>query len=197
MRYPQVRVIIADWLGKGVPWAGIKQLHLARRSGVSRDTIYRILRCTTDAEDETLRKLSTALAWPLPELSTTMQKPLQRQDGSETCEGPGTPDADSPPQTGDIVRAEIADHMRLGETPPWSKILEWVERVEQRPPAGGRPAICPADTASMDQARTGPSHEPRLWARWPPGLAWKQPGLPTDWVRVLDQHPEGSQALSG
>ena len=38
---------------------------------------------------------------------------------------------------------------------------------------------------------------PQRWARCPPGLAWKRPGLPTDWVRVLDRHPEGVQGLSG
>jgi hypothetical protein len=35
------------------------------------------------------------------------------------------------------------------------------------------------------------------WARCPPGLLWKRPGLPTDWVPVLDQHPEGIAALPG
>jgi hypothetical protein len=28
------------------------------------------------------------------------------------------------------------------------------------------------------------------WARVPPGLAWKRPGLPRDWVRALDRHPD-------
>jgi hypothetical protein len=31
----------------------------------------------------------------------------------------------------------------------------------------------------------------------PPGKAWQRPGLPTEWTRVLDQHPEGSKALPG
>jgi hypothetical protein len=35
------------------------------------------------------------------------------------------------------------------------------------------------------------------WARVPPGLAWKRPGLPTQWVRVLERHPEGTKALPG
>ena len=35
------------------------------------------------------------------------------------------------------------------------------------------------------------------WAPCPPGLAWKRPGLPTDWVRVLERHPEGVAALPG
>jgi hypothetical protein len=39
------------------------------------------------------------------------------------------------------------------------------------------------------------STEPQRWARVPPGLAWKRPGLPTDWVRVLDRHPEGIATL--
>jgi hypothetical protein len=33
------------------------------------------------------------------------------------------------------------------------------------------------------------------WARVPPALAWKRPGIPRDWVRVLKDHPEGSRAL--
>ncbi len=31
----------------------------------------------------------------------------------------------------------------------------------------------------------------------PPALAWKRPGLPTRWVRVLERHPEGDEALPG
>lgn len=33
------------------------------------------------------------------------------------------------------------------------------------------------------------------WARVRPALAWKRPGLPTDWVLVLEQHRERSEAL--
>ena len=35
------------------------------------------------------------------------------------------------------------------------------------------------------------------WARVPPGLAWKRPGLPTYWVPVLEHHPEGVEKLPG
>ena len=35
------------------------------------------------------------------------------------------------------------------------------------------------------------------WARVPPHIAWKHPGLPTDWVRVLQSHPEGVPAEPG
>jgi hypothetical protein len=41
------------------------------------------------------------------------------------------------------------------------------------------------------------SQQPQRWARCPPRLAWKRPGLPTDWVRVLKRHPEGAKGLSG
>ena len=41
------------------------------------------------------------------------------------------------------------------------------------------------------------STEPQRWARVPPGLAWKRPGLPSDWVRVLERHPDGVPALAG
>jgi hypothetical protein len=41
------------------------------------------------------------------------------------------------------------------------------------------------------------STHPQRWARCPPGLAWKRPGLPTKWMRVLDQHQEGFVALPG
>ena len=27
------------------------------------------------------------------------------------------------------------------------------------------------------------------WARCPPWLAWKHPGVPTAWTRVLERHP--------
>jgi hypothetical protein len=35
-----------------------------------------------------------------------------------------------------------------------------------------------------------PSTHPQRWAQVPPGEAWKHPGLPTYWVRVLERHPE-------
>jgi len=34
-----------------------------------------------------------------------------------------------------------------------------------------------------------PSNDPQRWARVPPGKAWKWPGLPTEWTRVLERHP--------
>jgi hypothetical protein len=34
------------------------------------------------------------------------------------------------------------------------------------------------------------STERQHWARVPPGLAWKRPGLWREWVPVLERHPE-------
>jgi hypothetical protein len=34
------------------------------------------------------------------------------------------------------------------------------------------------------------STDPQRWARVPPVLAWKRPGLPTEWTRVLERNPE-------
>ena len=42
-----------------------------------------------------------------------------------------------------------------------------------------------------------PSTQPQRWARVPPGLAWKRPGLPREWTRVLERHPEGVANLPG
>jgi hypothetical protein len=35
------------------------------------------------------------------------------------------------------------------------------------------------------------------WARVQPLLAWKRPGLPKEWVRVLELHPDGVRAEPG
>jgi hypothetical protein len=40
-----------------------------------------------------------------------------------------------------------------------------------------------------------PSTPHQRWARVRLGLAWKHPGLPRDWVRVLERHPEGIKTL--
>ena len=32
--------------------------------------------------------------------------------------------------------------------------------------------------------------DPHRWAWVPPALAWKRPGLPTTWTRVLDRNRE-------
>jgi hypothetical protein len=40
------------------------------------------------------------------------------------------------------------------------------------------------------------SQQPQRWARCPPALAWKRPGLPTEWVRVLkfrDESPSNGR----
>jgi hypothetical protein len=34
------------------------------------------------------------------------------------------------------------------------------------------------------------STDPQRWARVPPAIACKRPGLPTDWTRVLERNPE-------
>jgi hypothetical protein len=33
------------------------------------------------------------------------------------------------------------------------------------------------------------STNPQRWARVPPHLAWKHPGLPTEWTRVIEEMP--------
>ena len=38
---------------------------------------------------------------------------------------------------------------------------------------------------------------PQRWARGLQHLLWKRPGLPRDWVPVLERHPEGVQGLPG
>jgi hypothetical protein len=45
------------------------------------------------------------------------------------------------------------------------------------------------DFSFMSDNSEPPSTQPQRWARVPPGLAWKRPGLPTDWVPVLERHP--------
>jgi hypothetical protein len=34
------------------------------------------------------------------------------------------------------------------------------------------------------------SPERQSWARVPPGMAWRRPGLPTEWVPVLQRNDE-------
>ena len=41
------------------------------------------------------------------------------------------------------------------------------------------------------------STDRQRWARVRRALAWKHPGLPTTWTRVLDSHPEGAVAEPG
>ena len=41
------------------------------------------------------------------------------------------------------------------------------------------------------------STDRQRWARVRPGLAWKRPWLPTEWVRVLELHPDGAKTLPG
>ena len=41
------------------------------------------------------------------------------------------------------------------------------------------------------------SPTPQRWARGLQHLLWKRPGLPRDWVPVLECHPEAVQGLLG
>jgi hypothetical protein len=34
-----------------------------------------------------------------------------------------------------------------------------------------------------------PSTNRQRWARVPPGRAWKHPGMPTEWTRVIEEMP--------
>jgi hypothetical protein len=34
------------------------------------------------------------------------------------------------------------------------------------------------------------SPDRQRWARVPPALAWKRPGLPTEWTPILERNPE-------
>ena len=34
------------------------------------------------------------------------------------------------------------------------------------------------------------STDRQRWARVPPAIAWKRPGLPTEWTRVLERNPQ-------
>jgi hypothetical protein len=49
----------------------------------------------------------------------------------------------------------------------------------------------------MNKADPSPSTERQRWARVSPGLAWKRPGLPTDWVPVLDRYRGASRRCRG
>jgi hypothetical protein len=42
-----------------------------------------------------------------------------------------------------------------------------------------------------------PTTPRQRWARVRPALAWRRPGLPKDWVRVIERHPEGLATLAG
>jgi hypothetical protein len=49
-------------------------------------------------------------------------------------------------------------------------------------PAGLRQPTSIGRGANVTDTR---SQQPQRWARCPPALAWKRPGLPTEWVRML------------
>jgi hypothetical protein len=42
----------------------------------------------------------------------------------------------------------------------------------------------------LERVRQMSSTKAQRWARCPPGLAWKPPGLPTEWVPVLERNEE-------
>lgn len=119
-----LRLILAEWLRMGLQRRGMKQLTLARQSGVSRDTIYRILRAETDAEEHTLRKLSDALGLALPELSgTTPQEAPSSPAAARSLAGP-TPEALAARLA--FLRDQFRAYQQLGQLPSQEVLAEWI-----------------------------------------------------------------------
>jgi hypothetical protein len=40
-----------------------------------------------------------------------------------------------------------------------------------------------------------PATDPQRWARVPPPLAWKHPGLPREWTRVLERNEDAMNPI--
>jgi hypothetical protein len=71
-----------------------------------------------------------------------------------------------------------------------------------KPTAIHRPGSVPlrqAGASTVIHATLGGWSQPTFHARanGKPALLWKRPGLPRDWVRVLERHPEGVNGLPG
>ncbi len=69
-----LRDFYSTWLWDAMVARGLSQAELARQSGVSRETIWRILKDKTDADPETIDQLSSALNWPLPSYLMTPRR---------------------------------------------------------------------------------------------------------------------------
>ncbi len=62
-----LREAIGTWLRQAMDGSGLNQTTLAQRSGVARETIWRLLHGRTDASEWTLRRLAEAMGRVVPE----------------------------------------------------------------------------------------------------------------------------------
>lgn len=62
-----LRVAIGHWLQEAMESSGFNQTTLAQRSGVARETVWRLLHGRTEASEWTLRRLAEAMGRVVPE----------------------------------------------------------------------------------------------------------------------------------
>ncbi len=74
MEVSDLRDFYSTWLNGAMAARDLSQAELARQSGVSRETIWRILNDKTDADPETIDQLSAAMKWPLPSYLMTPRR---------------------------------------------------------------------------------------------------------------------------
>lgn len=147
----QLRGILAGWLQAGMDRLGLNPTELARQTGVSRDTIYRMLGKDTRASDETVRDLATVIG-PPPDLigqSRTAEKgpsspgEPSKPGGPSPVRGPGRRTADqeaarkaveleAAKMQRDAARLEVLAerfraYRRAGKTPSPDILGEWEE----------------------------------------------------------------------
>jgi transcriptional regulator with XRE-family HTH domain len=137
-------------LGERVRWARkrakLTQVRLATLAGIHKDTVSGWETGKIggdDVREANLRAVAPYLKVPVDWLREGGPTPRIPSPGASN-HVPGIPTR-SPAfgrREADTVRQEIAEHIRREDRPPWSKVLEWVERLERRasPPGRSRPA---------------------------------------------------------
>jgi transcriptional regulator with XRE-family HTH domain len=144
----ELRRILAVWLKQGMERAGLNQSSLARKSLVSRDTIWRVLHEKTGVTEERLVMLSDAIGQPLPVLSDISHQmpPAQPQRPGEPRKGDEVPSGGVTPlrlvrEAGWLLRlaADLMASTSSDGASVWPEAAEQIERAKEerrrRPPA--------------------------------------------------------------
>ncbi len=103
-------------------------VELSARSGVSRPTISEILNQRTDAEDDTLERLSKALDWPIPELTVHPPTRVSTKKTSRTTIG--SKRTTGPPGTGEDLTGREEDVVNLVGGAITAAVQQAIERDE-------------------------------------------------------------------
>jgi len=114
-----LRIIVSEWLARGMRHSGLSQTALADKAGVSRATVNRLVQQKQDAEQPTIKRLAKAMKYPFPDFDVAFPDPVDSSAKRYAMVSGGRYDERSGP-AGVLVRERVVPAVQGG-------LLAWLE----------------------------------------------------------------------